>query len=573
MKNREYHGTSVSILSVTVILLVLPLMAMSCSLDASGVEVMSVSDEPGDVMRTGYVETKVGGNPELDIISLTSSESISELTIIMELAADLEQEVGYLYTITVSGIHVSYQEGELEVWRIGSELQPIDSVLTDVTGNEMTVIVKKTAIMGPFVMNGTSNRYVVDWSKGMTSESFFDLVGEVEGSRAPTVGDYTKSYSDPRGDVRLLYLDVEHVEEDGLDILGVTLQGSEDLEIVLELADAPIREDQVRYVVYLLDLRVVWSMGVAELQREGGGRTEITSEVNGSTLSMTIPSGAFSGEPGGIVVQTIRTINDDTYVQDLLPDEPYTISELLPFPPGSAREITLDVKGPDNIVMRRSYSGFSPQVERDIRGSMDQDGNGYLEAGEVEEYLSSTLESILSMHSSDLRIDGGTGELEVALYHSGLEGQVDGDERVLIGWTMNFTFEVFGNGPYELELDIDHFDPSLLPSPIMGGEEESYVVGVAVAEGWSIDPLSIEPAELANFMDIDGRSIDYQITGVQAREFDAGAIAFDLRKDEGPMDDDIDQDDDDLIWLYIVILLFMVAVIAGIILWSRREER
>ncbi|MGA1793312.1 MAG: hypothetical protein ACMUHM_05130 [Thermoplasmatota archaeon] len=557
--------------SVTVIILALVLLPGIREGGAS--ERISLTDDVDDVLRTGYVDTKVGGNPELDIESLSSTETISDVTVVMRCSADLEDSIGYLYTITVSGIHVSYQEGTFEIWRIGSDLQRIDNVLTDVTANEMKVIVKKTSIIGDFVINCTANRYAVDWTKGATSESYYDLCGQFdEGTRAP-VGGYTKDYDDPKGDVRLVYLDVEPVEEDGLDIIGLTLEVADDIDLTLELGDEPLSSEDVEYVVYMLGSMVVWTAGEAEMLVEGEAPSPLDSEVSGSMITVNIPSEMVTSELGGVVVQTRRVIDDDTFLQDLLPNDPYTISELLPFPPGSARTISLEVRSPDNIIMERSYSGFSAQAREDIRTSMDGDQDGSISDEEIEDFLDATLEGIISEHASDLTVDARSGNLEVELRHEGLAGSTGSGDRISITWVMNFTFDTSGSDGHVIDLDIDHFDPRLLPSPGFGEEEASYLVKVEVAPGWSIEPLTLEPAELANDMDLEGRSIDHRITGIEAREFDAGSIGFKIRETSDKPDDDDTGGDvgEDLTWLYILILVVMVIVIAVIVVWSRRD--
>jgi len=554
-------------------IIVMTLSMLMLVQSGSGSEKISLTDEVGDVLRTGYVDTKVGGNPELDIESLSSTETISDVTVVMKCSADLEESIGYLYTMTVSGIHVSYQEGTFEVWKLGTEVQRIDNVLTDVTADEMKVTVKKTSIIGDFVINCTANRYAVDWTKGTTSESYYDLCGQFdEGTRAP-VGGYTKDYDDPTGDVRLIYLDVEPVEEDGLDIIGLTLDVENDIDLTLELGDDPISEESVEYVIYLPGSRVVWSDGEAEMTVEDEAPTILESEVSGSTISMIIPSELVVTELGGVVVQTRRTIDENTFLQDLLPDDPYTISELLPFPPGSARSISLEVRSPDNIVMERSYSGFSAQAREDIRTSMDADQDGSLSEDEIDDFFDITLESILSEHASDLTIDGRTGSLDVELTHEGLVGSVGSGESIDITWVMNFTFDTGADDDHSIDLDIDHFDPRLLPSPGFGEEEASYLVSVSIGPGWSIEPLSLEPAELANDMDLEGRSIQHRITGVEAREFDAGSIGFKIREVKAVTDDDDTGGSvgEDLTWLYVLILCIMVIVIAVIVVWSRRD--
>ncbi|MGA1873300.1 MAG: hypothetical protein ACMUHY_06470 [Thermoplasmatota archaeon] len=543
--------------------------------EVSASETISLTDGIDDVMRTGYVDTRIGGNPELDIVSLASSESISDVTVVMSCSGNIEDSVGYLYTITVSGIHISYQEGAFDVWRIGSEIQRVDNVLTDVSGSEMSVIVKKTSILGDFIINCTSNRYAVDWTQGAASESYYDRAGEIEGaSRAPPVGGYTKTYEDPEGDVRLIYLDIEPVEEDGLDIIGVTMNVDQDIEIILELGDDPLTGGDTTYTVYMLNSRIIWTAGEARLVREDEPSSSLESDVDGSVITIDIPSDRIEGELGGVVVQARRTVDESTYEEDLLPDDPYTISELLPFPPGSARSLSLIVNGPRNILMERSYSGFSAQAEEDIRNSMDADDDGSVSEGEVEDFLEATLVSILSDHIEDLTVDGRTGDMAVTLMHEGLVGSVGSGAPVVITWSMNFTFDIRGEGPHMIELGIEHFDPRLLPSPGIGEEEARYDVIIEVSQGWSVNPLSLEPPELANDMDLAGRSIEHSRSGEDAREFDAGSIRFRI----GPVTDQDDDDDtegevdEDLTWLYVLILVIMVVVIAGIVIWSRREE-
>ena len=68
--------------------------------------------------------------------------------------------------------------------------------------------------------------------------------------------------------------------------------------------------------------------------------------------------------------------------------------------------------------------------------------------------------------------------------------------------------------------------------------------------------------------------IEYTMEGRSAREFDPGSITFGVRqRTTGSDDDDVTTDpEEDLTWLYVIILIVMVGIMVGAVLWYRRED-
>jgi hypothetical protein len=108
----------------------------------------------------------------------------------------------------------------------------------------------------------------------------------------------------------------------------------------------------------------------------------------------------------------------------------------------------------------------------------------------------------------------------------------------------------------------------------MEEDDVEFLVAITVTEGWEIEPLALEPAELSNHISSGGSELEYLMEGQTAREFDPGSIAFGIRERTSVVDDDDtgSSGEEDLTWLYVLILVVMLGIMIGAVLWYRREE-
>jgi len=549
------------------------LLMVSLLPNSVSAEDIVITDDTGDVLRTGYVDTEVGGYDEIDIISLISTESIGDVTVVLECADDITDEVDYFYTISVSGIHISYQDGQFEVWRLGPEIQSVDNVQTGVAGKKMTAVLKKTTVGSELIMNATTQYYAMDWTKGATTESYYDMEGDFEGGAGSTVGDYSQTYMDENDDVRVIYLDERSSDEDGMDIISLSIDHGQDVELRLELDHDPILDVSMTYTVFIGKSRVIWSDGSAKFRSEDEDTVEISSSVDENIIAMTIPGEHFEDGIGGVIVRSRWDIDKNTFIQDLLPNDPNSISELLPFPTGSRREINFRIRSPGEVIMERTYSNFPSQAREDIRSSIDTDDDGSVDSSEVEAFLNGLQEEILSTdHEEDLLMNNKKGDMEISISHTGLIGQVGSGSSITIEFILEYSFTASGTGEHTYDVNIDFYQPGITGSLRYDEDTVEYLVRIDVEAGWKMDPLTLEPAELSNYLTLNGTSIEYEMTGDEAREFDPGSISFGVRNSGQVMDDDDTGDEDDLTWLYILILIVMLVIVTGIVLWYRREE-
>jgi hypothetical protein len=554
----------------TVFLLVAMTYLVPVPAEADGIV---ITDDPGDVIRTGYVDMEVGDNEEIDIISLRSTETITDVTVVLECAEDITDEVSYLYTITVSGIHISYQDGVFEVWRLGSDFQPVDNVQTGVAGNEITAILKKTAIGSELILNATTNFYALDWTKGATTESYYDMVGDFENGQGSAVGDYTQTYSDDSGDVRVIFLDERPSDEDGMDIISISVDQRTDIELQLELGGDPIIEGSAVYTVFLGKSKVKWSEGEGRFYPEDEGSLEIDTSYEDNLITITLPGEYFEEGVSGLIVRSRWDIDENTFIQDLLPDDPHSISELLPFPTGLRRELEIRILSPGNVIMKRTYSNFPSQAKEDIRSSIDTNDDGEVDGPELDGFLDGLESDILSSdHDGDLILDMRTGEMELSIDHSGLIGSVGSYSEIEIGFLMEFTFQTTEVWDLRYDIEIEFFQPGITGSLRLEDSENQYIVSVVVGSGWEIDPVALKPAELSNFLSSNGTFIEYELTGEDARDFDPGSISIGIRIKDQIDDDDEIEGEEDLTWLYVIILIIMLLIVAGLLLWYRQED-
>ena len=559
-------------MSAPVLLLLLLLIPAA---DLSRGESISIADGEEDVVWSGFTQRKASGHGEIDIISLKSTASITDITVVLELSEDISEDIGYLYTISIGGVHISYQEGSFEVWRWENAVEPVDNVQTGMAGSEITVVLSRSKVQTPLVLNATAQMYIIDWVTGLTKENYFDKVGNFDGSPgggAP--GDHEIAYDDPDGDVYVSYRDEKVVDNPSLDIISVHTDRGQEVRVSLELGGPPGTEEDTRYTVIMGHVWVRMVGGDARIYRDD--RLEGTSdvEISGNTMLVELPVSLFEEGIGLIIATSRKDIDRDTYLSDQLPDDLAGISELLPFAPGSRREIDIHVRSPSSVVMTRSYGGFSNAAAMAVRVSIDADGDGYVssgEAGDIFPPLGDDEEE--TSHLSDLLMDGRTGSLDIWVGHEGLVGDISSGEELRIFWTFNFTFSPSRDDRHSLEVDIDYYDPGIL---IPHGEPDSsevYRVIIRTGEGWRMDVLSLEPAVLSNSADVEGKIVDHRFQGEDARGFDAGSIEFQIteKEDDGQSDDDTAEDDDGPIWLYMLILGVMILIIAGAVIWSRRE--
>jgi hypothetical protein len=532
-----------------------------------------ITDDPGDVMRTGYVDMEIGGNSKIDIVSLSSTETIVDVTVVLECVEDITDEVGYLYTITVSDIHISYQDGIFEVWRLGTDVQPVDNVQTGVAGKEMTAVLKKTTVGSELIINATTQFYALDWTKGATTESYYDLVGDFENGQGSAVGDYTQTYNDDNGDVRVIFLDEQPSDEDGMDIISISIDQRMDIELQLELEDAPIIDGSAEYTIFIGKSEVIWSEGEGRFYPEDEGSLDIDSSYEDNLITITLPGEYFDESVGGVIVRSRWDIDENTFIQDLLPDDPHLISELLPFPAGLSRKMKIEIRSPENVIMKRIYSHFPSQAREDIRSSIDINDDGDVDDSELEEFLDRLESDVLSSdHDGDLTLDKKAGEMELSIEHSGLIGPVGSGSEIEIVFLMEFTYQTADVWDLRYDIEIEFFQPGITGSLRLEDREIQYIVLIEVRGGWEIDPIALEPAELSNFLSSNGTFIEYELTGESARDFDPGSISIGIRVKDQIDDDDETGDEEDLTWLYVIILIIMLIIVAGLLLWYRQED-
>jgi hypothetical protein len=378
---------------------------------------------------------------------------------------------------------------------------------------------------------------------------------------------------DYNNDVRVIYLDQRSSDEDGMDIISISIDHSEGISLELQLEDAPVVDPSATYTIFLGKSKVIWSDGSARFHPEDDAPFDVGSEMDGDMIAVTIPGETFDDGIRGIFVQTLWEIDENTFIQDLLPDDPYSLSELLPFPTGYRRELDINVRSPENVIMKRVYSEFPLQGGEDIRSSIDTDDDGSVDGSEVEDFLHALETEILSSdHDEDLLMDNRKGDMDLSISHSGLIGPVDSGTDIMIEFILEFSFTISGSGEHEYDVDIAFFEPGITGSPRFDEDTNEYLVSIRIGSGWEIDPMTLEPPELSNYLTLNGTSIDYEMTGSDAREFDPGSVSFGIRASNPIGDDDDTGEEEDLTWLYVLILIIMLVIVAGLIFWYRRED-
>jgi hypothetical protein len=442
--------------------------------------------------------------------------------------------------------------------------------------NEITVVLSKSKVQSPLVLNATAQMFQIDWVSGRTKENYFDKVGNFgDGSRAPAIGDYEFTYNDPDGDVYVSYRDENVVDEPSLDVISVHVDREDDVEVSLELGGPPEMVEDTRYVLIMGHVWVEIEQDRARVYRDDHLESSPDVEITDNTMFVTISRSLFEEDLGIIIAMARREIDRDTYVVDWLPDDLTSISELLPFAPGSRREIEIDIRSPSNVVMTRSYRGFSQAAAEAVRASMDSDSDGHVSQSEADEIFPPYGDQEeVSEHLFDLLLDGGTGDLSISIDHQGLAVDVGSGDELVIMWTFNFTFSPGSGDSHSIDVDIDYYDPGILVprEDIYNGE--FYNVRIRTGEGWRIDVLTLDPPELSNSANLQGTEVDHQFRDEDARDFDAGSIDLEIipKEENGGTDDDTEENDDALTWLYILILIVMILIVAGAVIWSRREE-
>ncbi|MEA3559614.1 MAG: hypothetical protein U9R75_10205 [Candidatus Thermoplasmatota archaeon] len=553
------------------------MICITTAVPVKGADIMEITDERGDVIWKGYVTCDVDGYGEIDVISLTSSASLQHVTVELRLEDDVTDEIGYIYSISISGVNVAYQEGQFQVWRWDNGPVEIENVQTGVNGDSITCIVPRTAITGDLILNATAQYYVPS-GLDASQENYFDSIGDFgPGTRAPAIADLERDYSDPEGDVEMSYIDEEIVTDGSLDILIFSADLHEDLLFMMSLEGDVATDGSVNYSFIGGDVEARYLGGDrAYLFEDGEIEEELDDvEISGSDLRITVPGRYIDGSLGAVFAAARSEGEQGSYLLDMVPDDPYTYRDILPFPPGENEELHIFVQGPDHIQMKREFYGFSYREAEDIRNMFDADDDGSITEQEVKYHFHGLEDGTLAgIHEEDMKVDGRSGSLTMTLETEYLIGPVGSDDDIRFIWTMDFSFDAPKRDVHTIELDVetDPLKGSLIWSHARTSSGLHLVIELNMT--WRLEPLTLEPDVICNYMDVDAARIDQEMDPVNAARFDIGDVHFQIFE-RSLADDDTSEEDDEpegRFWVYIIILIAIIAVIVSIYLWSKSRE-
>lgn len=556
----------------------LSLIIILSPLSAQGADTVEISDESGDVLWKGYRTQQVEGFREIDIISLTSEASVQDVTIELTMDDDVSDEVGYIYSISASGINVAYREGEFQVWKWDDDIIAVDNVQTGVNGDKITCIVPRKMFTSDLVLNATAQYYIPSGHE-TGSENYFDSAGEFGPGTRVSIIDLTRDYDDPDGDVEMSYYDERTEDDPSVDILSISADLDGDLSLSLSMDEDIVDDGTIVYTILCAGLELRYTGGQSAWSIEDG---ELEDEIEDVTidddlLQMRVPEGLISSSLGPVVGHVRKEASDGSHIMDMVPNDPYSYNDLLPFPPGDTESLEILVQGPGGITLRRVYGGFSERQGEDIRSTIDTDDDQAVSQEELDSFFSPILDGTLEEGLSvDIKVNDRPGTMDISLSTKGLIGPVLSSEELIITWTMEFVFETGGKDRHKVTLDVqsDPFRGSTIDESM--DRKGSLKLLIEVNRTWRFEPLTLEPSIISNYMDIEARTIEMDMDPEETSRFDIDDIGFEIYRRNIETDDDDEAEGGGSqagdIWIYITILVLMVIVLAILYTWSKSRE-
>ncbi|MFW3146592.1 MAG: hypothetical protein ACMUIE_07250 [Thermoplasmatota archaeon] len=537
-----------------------------------------MTDEEEDVMLHGYKTTETGDHPEIDIISLVSSASIQSITVELTMEDDVTDGFGYTYSISASGVVVLYQEGIFRAWRWVGEVQELDNVQMGVNGRIITAVIPRTLIGSELVLNAT-NQYLPPMDPDMEGpETYYDEAGEIDGvNGSPGVGGFEKELEDDSGDVVLRYWAVQRTEDQSLDIIEYSIdqiyEGTRfELSLMGDVADDP----RVNYTLYGGGIEVRYSNGKA-YRVEGGAEFPIDDvAVDGNHLEIIVETGEGDLTVGLAFAAAIRMQQEGAYSMDTVPEDPFSSTDLLPFAPGSREDTLIEVLFDLNVVVTRSFSGFTADESYSIRSAMDENDDGSVSEDEMWDFFRESILEVQIAHGAAVKMDAKAGDLSVDLDTEGMIGLLGSPDVLTVKWTLNYSFSDSPGDSHTFEMDYPTNPLPEISTDGSEGPERELHINIILDRGFKLYPLTLRPEELANSMNMEANRIEHTILGREADDFRLGDLQFefymDAEKDDDDDDDASGDGEDEELWPFILILIAMVTVMAAIFVWSRSRE-
>ncbi len=553
------------------------LFLISTLLPAGASDLLEMTDEKGDVIWRGFVSRQVDGYREIDIVSLTSSASLQDVTVELTMKDDVSDSLGYVYSVSAFGINIAYTEGDFQVWKWENEIIEIDNVQTGVNGEVITCVLPRTVISGELMLNATAQYYI---PSGLvtSSENYYDGVGEFgEGTRAPSIGDLDRHYIDPSGDVEMSYYDERTVNKGAVDILFFSADLNDDIIFSISMEDDIAVDGTINYSFFGAGIEVIYSGGDTAFIIDDGilGETLDDVEISGPNLMVTVPGSEVKSSLGPAFAAVRMDEGDESYSIDMVPDDPYAYNDLLPFPSGEKELLSIHVQSPERVVMTREFTGFSSREAEDIRSMLDDDGDGSVTRLELDLFFKPSSDiSLEDSHESDVRLDGRIGSLTMSLSTEGILGSSPSSGEVRITWKLAYTFDSPSRDTHHIELE-GPSDPLRSYTFYPGTQgSTSLHLRIELNSSWRLDPLSLEPSIISNHMGPDAGTIDMEMDPEEYSRFEAGELYFEFYRRSEYDDDEVadDQEEGGFLWLYISILVGMLIVIVMIHIWSKSRE-
>jgi len=550
MKGR-YHLLSLFILSMV-------LMVPGGDIVTGSYLGQTVFDVQEDITLYNVKERKVGGHPELDIVSLETFDRGTWVDAYLTIVDDISETFGYIYTMSIGGVEVIFDNG---TFMVSSQREDdlLDFVEVEVNGQQLHAEVPKLRMdEGDFIINGSASEYILDHTSEITLENYYD---SVSGETTNPLAKYQVEATDDRNDVRFSYLDISIRDSPSLDMISMTVERkSAQYALIMEFADPPVNSQFLSYEFGIGSDRFL--LTGEEVTTLVGERRPSGHLYDGNTVAIY-----YSGEapsPGEVLSGKAREeLEGGSWLEDSCPDNNAKQLDIFPCDLGSRFTFAFEFMTLGEGSLMVSTSDLTSDQEWALLKGIDADSDGNVETGEIEGAVAPIKAEILYLPLAS--VDGSNGITDLDFVMDGID-----EDEISLGWECEFDTGLDSGN--EVVFSIPPFRHGDLIDP----EEEMVLeMYIKVPEGYRIVPGSLEPDGLANHLDQDPNELIVSSSDPADLDLFTTGVNFRIEKIEesNPADDPVAYEDAPT-WFFVLAILLVV----GIMIWmyirarKKREE-
>ncbi len=536
--------------------ILLSLFILSTHMAEASYSGQGIYDPAGDVILHSFKERRVSGHEEIDIVSLETFDRVARVEVYLTLDGEIEDTFGYIYSMSIGGVTVIYDNGTFQVFR-DRDQKVLDDIEVKATDGQIFAEIPKSEMEPEFKINATAQEFILDYGSELTFENYYD---SVEGEGTSTISKFQLSLADDDNDVRFSFVETDVGEAPHLDIIGMEVTGEGDVtEISMDLSDLSTDHDMEFTISIGTDRYRITRDEAIPLQDDGRSVLDHTVEQKRVTLRLN-GEGPYPGET--ISGTAKESLADGGWMDDRCPDLPFSQLDLLPYGSGGSLSLSLIINDDGSGSLRISTSDLDHFAEDGLIESADLDSSGSVDADEIETLFA---EIITGLKNEPMITSGGESIVgSIVPIHSGIRdtGPLE------IGIEVNFNVGLPNDGT--VDLDVIPFRSTFPPSDDI---EIDLSCSIVLPDGYKILPYTIEPGGLGNHFTSDPGTISLNSNDQGDIDLFTTGFSFEIMKETVREDGEGSVTYEDVpTWAYVLGFIILIGIAVLIIRSGRIKE-